>query len=119
MTFPVQKSFGDFIRERHGRNWVYAARARSTPRILAQYQKYNPETGEHEPPVVITPKQQRKLKTDYKREWGEEYNPAAWKALCALRYIKMELETAGSTQAMKACAQSHVQLTAAIEALTT
>lgn len=84
MTFPAQKSFGDFIRERHGRNWVYAAR--STPRILAQYQKYNPDTGEHEPPVVITPKQQRQLKIDYAKAWGREHDPQYWQMLCALRY---------------------------------
>lgn len=85
MTFPAQKSFGDFIRERHGRNWVYAAR--STPRILAQYQKYNPDTGEHEPPVVITPKQQRQLKIDYAKAWGREHDPQYWQMLCALRDI--------------------------------
>lgn len=79
----IQKSFGDFIRERYGRNWVYAAR--STPRILAQHQKYNPETNEHEPPTIITPKQQRQLKIDYAKAWGREHDPQYWHMLVALR----------------------------------
>lgn len=110
MTFPAQKSFGDFIRERHGRNWVYAAR--STPRILAQYQKYNPDTGEHEPPALITPKQQRELAVTYKREWGEEYNPAAWMALCALRAVSTQVDFCGFDKETK------IQVLDAIEALT-
>lgn len=79
----IQKSFGEFIRERYGRNWVYAAR--STPRIMAQYRKYNPDTGEHEPPAVITPKQQRQLKIDYAKAWGREHDPQYWQMLTVLR----------------------------------
>lgn len=37
MTFPTQKSFGDFTRERFGPNWVFAAR--STDRLCAKYDK--------------------------------------------------------------------------------
>jgi hypothetical protein len=76
VNFPVQKSFGAFIAERFGPKWVYAQRA--SDRIARQY------PGS----VVITPKQQRQLAADYKREWGEEYSPASWNALCALRCIR-------------------------------
>jgi hypothetical protein len=74
-----QKSFGDFTRERFGPNWVYAHH--STPRIRAQYDK--PDC----PVVVITPKQQQKLRADYKIEWGRENDLELWTAICALRDI--------------------------------
>lgn len=82
MTFPVQKSFGEFTRERFGPNWVFAHRA--TDRLRARYDKNNC------PVVVITPKQQKHLHADYKREWGAEYDAPAWQALCALRAVTKE-----------------------------
>lgn len=85
MAQQEQKSFGDFTAERFGRNWVYAVRM--TDRIRSQYAKWNPETEQHEPPVVITPKQQRQLKADYEREYGREHDPQLWTAICALRAI--------------------------------
>lgn len=85
MQQPQQKTFGDFIKERFGRNWVYSARA--TDAIKARYTKYNPETGNHEPPAVITPKQQKQLAADYAKEWGREHDPEFWTAVCALRAI--------------------------------
>ena len=75
-----QKSFGDFVKERFGSNWVYAQR--STPRLQARYNK--PDC----PVVVITPKQQRQLREDYTREWGREYDPQYWAMLSALRAIR-------------------------------
>lgn len=78
MTLP-QKSFGEFVTERHGRNWVYAARM--TDRIAARYNK--PDC----PAVVITPKQQKQLAVDYKVQWGREHDPEFWAMLCALRAI--------------------------------
>lgn len=78
-AFPKQKSFGVFISERYGPKWVYAHRR--SKRIAYQY----PNSA------VITPKQQHELARDYKREWGEEYTPAAWRALCALRAISKDI----------------------------
>ena len=75
-----QKLVSDFVKERFGSNWVYAAR--STDRIHARYDK--PDC----PAVVITPKQQKQLKVDYQREWGREYDPQYWAMLCALRAIR-------------------------------
>ncbi len=74
-----QKSFGDFTKERFGPNWVYAHR--STPALRARHNK--PDC----PVVVITPKQQKQLKTEYAREWGREYDPQYWAMLSALRAI--------------------------------
>jgi hypothetical protein len=74
-----QKSFGAFIKERFGPNWVYAARC--TDNIRARYNK--PDC----PVVVITPKQQKQLKADYEREWGREYDPQYWAMLSTLRAI--------------------------------
>lgn len=79
MTFPVQKSFRDFTRERFGPNWVFADRI--TDSLRAQYDRNDC------PVVVITPKQQKQLHADYKREWGAEYDKPAWQALCALREV--------------------------------
>lgn len=87
MTFPTQKSFGDFTRERFGPNWVFAHRA--TDRLRARYDKNNC------PVVVITPKQQKHLHADYKREWGVEYDKPAWQALCALRAATNQLDYSG------------------------
>lgn len=75
MQIPKQKTFGEFIADRYGPKWVYAHR--TTDRIRRQY----PES------VVITPKQQRELTTDYQKEWGREYDPEFWAMLCALRAI--------------------------------
>lgn len=85
MTFPPQKSFGEFIAERYGPKWVYAQRA--SDRLKSRY----PDS------VVITPKQQRQLAADYKREWGAEYDKASWQALCALRSARRCLAFYGST----------------------
>src|ERR1700719_3010760 len=74
-----QKTFGAFMRERVGLNWVYAARC--TDSIRARYNK--PDC----PVVVITPKQQKQLRADYEREWGGEYDPQYWAMLSALRAI--------------------------------
>lgn len=74
-----QKTFGDFIKERFGSNWVYARR--STPALQARYNK--PDC----PVIVIMPKQQKQLKDDYAREWGREYDPQYWAMLSALRAI--------------------------------
>lgn len=68
-----QKSFGQFIADRYGPKWVYAAKR--SERIARQY----PQS------VVITPKQQRQLAVDYAKEWGREYDPVFWQMLCALR----------------------------------
>lgn len=78
-AFPKQKSFGAFISERYGPKWVYAHRR--SERLAYRY----PNS------TVITPKQQRELARDYRREWGEEYSPAAWQALCALRAISKDI----------------------------
>lgn len=94
---PAQKSFGAFIAERYGTKWVYAQRR--SERIACQY----PDSA------VITPKQQRELAADYRRQWGEEYNPAAWLALCALRAV---VSTQCSAASLELCGK-------AIEALTT
>lgn len=106
MTFPIQKSFGDFIRERHGPNWVYAAR--STPDLLARH--FKPD----KPVVVITPKMQRALATDYAKKWGREYDVQFWEMLCALR------EAAGM---MRACgfqgSETYAMIVAALEDATT
>lgn len=107
MTFPAQKTFGEYIAERVGPKWVYANR--TTDRLCSRY----PDS------IVILPKQQHQLAADYKREWGEEYNVPAWKALCALRHVKMELETAGIKGVMVACSASYDSVCEAIEALTT
>jgi len=80
MTFPAQKTFGEFIKERVGPKWVYAAQR--SKRIAAQYPGSK----------VILPQQQRQIAKDYKREWGEEYNPAAWMALCALRATASQVD---------------------------
>lgn len=74
--FPKQKSFGDFIRERHGSNWVYAAR--TTPDLLARHNKPD------QPVVVITPKMQRQLAVDYAKQWGREHDVQYWQMMCAL-----------------------------------
>lgn len=88
MTFPAQKSFGEFVADRYGPKWVYAQR--SSERIARQYPNA----------VVITPKQQRQLSADYKREWGAEYDPARWKALCVLRQIREHLEAGDDCRAI-------------------
>lgn len=100
MTFPAQKSFGDFIKERVGPKWVYASQR--SKRIAAQY------PGS----VVVLPAQQRELAVTYKREWGEEYNPAAWMALCALRAVSTQVDFCGFDKETK------IQILDAIEALT-
>ena len=89
MTFPAQKSFGEFIAERIGPKWVYAAQR--SKRIAAQY------PGS----VVVLPAQQRELAVLYKREWGEEYNPAMWMALCALRETSKQVDFCGFDAATK------------------
>lgn len=68
-----QKSFGEFVSDRYGPKWVYAARR--SERIARQY----PNS------TVITPKQQRQLKIDYARFWGREHDQPFWLMLCALR----------------------------------
>ena len=80
MTFEVQKSFGDFIKERVGPKWVYVQR--NSDRIAGQY----PNSA------IILPKQQRELAIEYKKEWGAEYDRAAWFALCALRATKNQID---------------------------
>ena len=80
-----QKSFGDFVKERYGSKWVYAQRA--SERIKSRY----PDS------VVITPKYQRQLAADYKREWGREHDLPVWEALCALRSARGCLAFYGST----------------------
>lgn len=85
MTFPAQKSFGDFIRERHGSNWVYAKRA--SPALLARHHK--PGT------VIITPRMQRQLAADYAKVWGREYDVQFWEMLCALRATESMLRACG------------------------
>lgn len=89
-NFPPQKSFGDFVRERYGPNWVYANR--STPHLHDRYDK--PDC----PAVVITPKQQRQLKDNYAKEWGREHDPAFWAMLCALRLAAAELVLTDETR---------------------
>ena len=76
MTFPAQKTFGEFVADRYGPKWVYAARA--TDNLRSRY----PDS------VVITPKYQDHLRRDYAREWGREYDPAFWQMLCALRHCR-------------------------------
>ena len=71
-----QKTFGEFVSDRYGPKWVYAARA--TDRLRARY----PDS------VVITPKAQKQLRVDYQREWGREHDPQFWAMLCALRAIR-------------------------------
>lgn len=97
IAFPVQKSFGDFIKERVGPKWVYAQR--NSERIASRY------PGS----VVILPKQQRKLAADYKRNWGQEYDKPAWKALCALRAVDRQ---------QNLDVETHAMVLEAIEALT-
>lgn len=74
MTFPAQKSFGEFTRERFGSNWVYGR---------SKNQESFARNGERQ--TVITKKEQRQLHADYKREWGAEYDAPAWRpfARCA------------------------------------
>lgn len=86
MIFPAQKTFDDFTRERFGPNWVYGR---------SKNQESFARNGERQ--TVITKKEQRQLHADYKREWGEEHNLPAWKALCALRCAKRELDVIGET----------------------
>lgn len=76
MTFPIQKTFGDFVRERHGPNWVYAAR--TSPGLLARHNKPD------QPVVVIAPKMQRQLAADYAKQWGREHDVQYWQMMCAL-----------------------------------
>ena len=80
MTVPTQKTFGEFISERFGRNWVYAAHM--TPQIAARYGA---------DVVVLTPALQRRLKDDYAREWGRANDPVFWQMLCALRDCRERL----------------------------
>lgn len=87
MTFPEQKSFGDFIRERHGPNWVYAKR--TTPNLLARHNKSD------QPVVVITPKMQAALAVDYAKVWGREHDVQFWQMLCALRATEGMLRACG------------------------
>lgn len=89
MTFPKQKTFGEFIRDRYGPNWVYAHRM--TNRIRSRYSRPDPVTGEWSAPVVITPAQQKALRDDYAKEWGRENDEAFWHMLCALRATKEAL----------------------------
>jgi hypothetical protein len=103
MTFLVQKSFGEFIVERYGPKWVYAQR--TSDRLKARY----PDS------VVITPKQQRQLAVDYKREWGQEYDRSAWFALCALRAAKQAI----SLHCAVVCPDTLSDIDFAIAALTT
>lgn len=103
MTFPVQKSFGEFTRERFGPNWVYGH---------SKKQICYARNGERQ--TVITPKEQRQLHADYKREWGDEYNEPQWKALCALRHAKLDMDTAGIAHRMN----SYDIVCEGIEALT-
>lgn len=106
MTFPVQKSFSDFIRERHGPNWVYAAR--TSPRLLARHNKPD------KPAVVITPKMQRALATDYAKVWGREYDVQFWEMLCALRATEGMLRACGFQKS-----DTYAMVAAALEDATT
>lgn len=117
-AFPKQKSFGEFTRERFGSNWVFAHRA--TDRIRARYNKNDC------PVVVITPKQQKQLHADYKREWGAEYDSPAWQALCALKSARLMLYAWKAARKNMNLPDDHEELNAvmvevetAIEALTT
>lgn len=83
---PLQKSFGDFVKDRFGPNWVFSAR--DTPALHARYDKPD------RPVVVITPKQQRLLKIDYHREWGRECDSEYWHMLSALREARAHLSGA-------------------------
>lgn len=100
MTFPTQKTFGQFIAERVGPKWVYAKR--TTDQIRSMYPGA----------AVILPKQQRQLAADYKREWGAEYDAPAWKALCALRAVSEQVDFCGFDSRTK------LMVINAIEALT-
>jgi hypothetical protein len=106
MTFPIQKSLGDFIRERHGANWVYAAR--TSPDLLARH--YKPD----KPVAVITPKMQRQLAADYAKVWGREYDVQFWKMLCALRATEAMLRACGFQQS-----DAYAMVAAALEDATT
>lgn len=106
MTFPIQKTFGDFIRERHGSNWVYAARTSSD--LLARH--YKPD----KPVVVITPKMQRQLAADYAKEWGREHDVQFWQMLCALRVTERMLRACGFKQSGE-----YAMVAAALEDATT
>lgn len=90
ISFPDQKTFAEFTRERHGPNWVYATR--TSPDLLARH--YKPD----EPVVVITPKMQRALAADYAKVWGREYDVQFWKMLCALRATEIMLRACGFQQ---------------------
>lgn len=104
MTFPAQKSFGDFTRERFGPNWVYGH---------SKKQISFARNGERQ--TVITKKEQRQLHADYKREWSREYDAPAWQALCALRTAKQVMEFQGVHLARS----SYDEVCEAIKALTT
>lgn len=80
---------GEFIADRHGKKWVYAARESAA--IRAKY----PDS------VVITPKAQRQLQIDYAKEWGREYDPVFWQMLCALRSATQQLDYCGFDDATK------------------
>lgn len=105
VSFPEQKRFGKFVADRYGKKWVYAHRA--SDRIKTRYPGA----------AIITPKQQRQLRADYKREWGEEYSPAAWHALVALRAVEATLVRCSEKLAVQADVVSMVH--EAIRGLTT
>lgn len=102
MTFPIQKSLGDFTHERFGPNWVYGR---------SKKQESFGRNGERQ--TVITKKEQRRLHADYKREWGAEHDLPAWRALCALR------ETAGDEGWDSLQWKTQQMIREAVEALTT
>lgn len=75
-----QKSFGNFVKDRFGPNWVYAHRA--TDALRARYDRNDC------PVAVITPKEQKRLAADYKAQWGREHDSEQWTMICALRAIR-------------------------------
>lgn len=101
--FPRQKTFGEFVADRYGPKWVYAAHA--TDRLRSKY----PDS------VVITPNKQRELTDDYAKEWGREYDPEFWQMLCALRLAETVL---GSTPPNAQNNAAYAAVCDAIEAAT-
>lgn len=74
-------SFGEFIAQRYGPKWVYAARNSAALR-----RQYGRDVR------VILPREQERLREDYHRLYGRERDEAHWRMLCALRAVTQQLD---------------------------